>query len=57
MKATAVTDAQILETIQQNIDIQKRNPPASKEATDARENNRALFVEAALRGLSSESIK
>lgn len=44
-------DAELLATIQRNMDIQKRNKFDSVESTTAREANRPLFVEAGKRNL------
>lgn len=46
-----LTDAELLATIQRNLDAQKRHPFDSLESTVAREANRFLFQEANRRGL------
>lgn len=49
--AAKMTDAELLATIQANMDIQKRNKFDSPKSTKAREANRPLFVEAGRRNL------
>lgn len=46
-----LTDADLIAQIQENLDIQKRNPPHTALAEAAAAANRALFVEAAERNL------
>jgi hypothetical protein len=49
-----LTDAELLAVIQQNIDVQKRNPFDSRASSEARVLNRAYFAEAAARNLKGE---